>query len=87
MSGDTLATARSRAARFAFYGSLVSTTVLAWLLLTQMEDRMTVDPEWELIDFESVEEVALLQGYLRIDTTHETRGHHQASSVAERTGR
>jgi acetylornithine deacetylase/succinyl-diaminopimelate desuccinylase-like protein len=72
MSGHTLDTARRRAARWSSYGSLVVTAALAWLMLTLLQDRFAIESGWANIDFASLEEVALLQEYLRIDTTHET---------------
>ena len=33
---------------------------------------LDIDPGWENIDFEALEEVQLLQSYLQIDTTHQT---------------
>ncbi len=60
--------------RIALYGSLALVAVLAGLLLLLASGPLTreTEPGWELRDYGALEEVRLLQEYVRIDTSEAT---------------
>lgn len=66
--------AKRTAARISLYSSLVLTTVFAGVFVIGSRSFNTggADLGWTPRDFERIEEVVLLQDYLRIDTTAET---------------
>ncbi len=66
--------AKRTAARISLYSSLVLTTVFAAVFVvgSRSFDTGGADLGWTPRDFERIEEVVLLQDYLRIDTTAET---------------
>ena len=66
--------ANRTAARISLYSSLVLTTVFAAVFVvgSRSFDTGGADLGWTPREFERIEEVVLLQDYLRIDTTAET---------------
>jgi acetylornithine deacetylase/succinyl-diaminopimelate desuccinylase-like protein len=74
MPSRTFLTRRRGAARFALYTSLLLTGVLALTFFPFFRRTFTLalDQSWAEVDWESLEEVRLLQELLRIDTTPET---------------
>jgi acetylornithine deacetylase/succinyl-diaminopimelate desuccinylase-like protein len=66
--------AKRTAARVALYTSLTLTLVVAAILLGGLRSLETgpVDLGWEPTQYRDIEEVVLLQDYLRIDTTPQT---------------
>jgi hypothetical protein len=84
--------ANRTAARIALYTSLVTTAILAVVFVGGLRslDTGTVEMGWDPAEFDTMEDVVLLQDYLRIDTTPQTgselAGARYLASLLEREG-